>query len=111
MGGGWTRSQLWLYTLIFLATLCFIVSAASENEENKSKRVKHQPRRKSLRNPLNDSDFFWIQRDSVSFRGKRQKAINRKLLKQLVNQRRRKALRRHRRPSLTNRITSDDLGT
>ena len=60
---------------------------------------------------LSDNKFFWLKRDTIGYPFRQRKKIGRKQLKQLINLRRRKALRRQQQHLIKNRVIGKDFFT
>ena len=63
----------------------------------------------STSSSLDSSNFFWLKRDSISYPDLFRKKLARKHLKQLMNHKKKKALRRKQAQLLKNRILPQDL--
>ena len=82
---------------IFLTTAVVwtFSAAASGNDEKTS--------------DLDSSNFFWLKRDSISYPDLFRKKLARKHLKQLINHKKKKSLRRKQAQLLKNRILPSEL--
>ena len=62
-----------------------------------------------MNGPLDSSNFFWLKRDSISYPDLFRKKLARKHLKQLINHKKKKSLRRKQAQLLKNRILPSEL--
>ena len=62
-----------------------------------------------MNGPLDSSNFFWLKRDSISYPDLFRKKLARKHLKQLINHKKKKPLRRKQAQLLKNRILPSEL--
>jgi extracellular sulfatase Sulf len=82
---------------IFLTTaVVWTFSAAASGKDEKTK-------------DLDSSNFFWLKRDSISYPDLFRKKLARKHLKQLINHKKKKSLRRKQAQLLKNRILPSEL--